>query len=86
MEQTYTPPPIDGYRKLTQREVDLINEIKRKGSECGGLCAQLKALSTTPIDDEGKIKLDGRWVSIGTTHLQEGFMALVRAVDQPTNF
>lgn len=30
-ESTYTPPPISGYRKLTQTEVDLINDIKDSG-------------------------------------------------------
>lgn len=77
---------IKGYRDLSQEEIDLMNEIKKKAEECGGLCAMLTSLSVTPVDDAGKVKLDGRWVSIGTTHLQEGFMALVRSVAQPTTF
>jgi hypothetical protein len=28
----------------------------------------------------------GRWASIGLTHLQEGLMALTRAVTQPSSF
>ena len=30
--------------------------------------------------------LDQRWVSVGCTDLQTGFMALVRGVAQPTTF
>lgn len=29
---------------------------------------------------------DQRWVSIGATHLQEGFMAVMRAIAKPTTF
>lgn len=72
----YTPPPVTGYRKLSQAEVDLMNEIKAKGDEMGALIDKLRA---TP-------GLDGRWVAIGATNIQTGVMALVRAVAQPTNF
>lgn len=81
-EQTYTPPPVTGYRKLTQTEVDLMNEIKAKGDAMGEMVAKLKAI--TPHQAPNGI--DQRWVSIGATRLQEGVMALVRAVAQPTNF
>ncbi|MFT4064251.1 hypothetical protein [Paraburkholderia sp.] len=67
---------IKGYRDLSQAEIDLMNEIKAKAAECGELVAKLRAA-------EG---LDQRWVSIGTTDLQTGFMALVRGVAQPTTF
>ena len=30
--------------------------------------------------------LDKRWVAIGTTNLQQGFMALTRSIAQPTTF
>lgn len=77
---------ITGYRELDQIEIDLTNEIKAKAAEVGNLCAKLNALSASPgaIIEHGA--LDGRWVAIGRTHLQEGFMALTRAVAQPTTF
>lgn len=67
---------ITGYRDLSESEIALMNEIKVKAAECGDLIARLKNTSG----------LDQRWVSIGTTDLQTGFMALVRSVAQPTTF
>lgn len=29
---------------------------------------------------------DKRWVSIGATHLQQGFMAVIRGIAKPTTF
>lgn len=67
---------ITGYRDLSQGEIDLMNEIKAQG-------VQLEALVQKLINDGSS---DARWVSIGKTHLQQGFMALVRSVAKPTTF
>lgn len=67
---------ISGYRELGQAEIDLMNEIKAVGPT---LEALLDKLYSRP-------DLDHRWVAIGKTHLQEGLMALTRAVAQPTFF
>jgi hypothetical protein len=67
---------IKGYRELDQAEIDLMNEIKSKGAELGVLVERLKAQGST----------DMRWVAIGQTNLQQGLMALTRAVAQPTFF
>lgn len=75
-EPIYTPPPVTGYRKLSQGEVDLMNEIKAKGDDLGELVAQMR----------GAVALDQRAVSIGATEIQTGIMWLVRAVAKPTNF
>lgn len=75
-EPVHTPPPVTGYRKLTQEEVDLMNAVKAKGDEIGALIYELRA----------NANLDQRWVSIGSTQIQLGLMALVRAVAKPTNF
>ena len=68
---------IKGYRELSEQEIALMNEIKQKASEVGELVDKLHSAGTM---------LDQRWVSIGTTDLQTGMMALVRAVAQPTTF
>jgi hypothetical protein len=68
---------IKGYRDLSQDEIDLMNEIKAKGEELGALCDRLN--SAHPA-------CDGHWVAIGKTHLQQGIMALVRAVARPQSF
>lgn len=68
---------ISGYRDLSQGEIDLMNEIKQKATEVGILCDKLK------LPD---YFADQRWVAIGTTDLQKGFMSLVRAIAKPTTF
>jgi len=79
---------IAGYRALSTDEVSLINEIKAKGDSLGVLIQLLRNYNRN--EDGGVIsrrnELDSRWISIGETHLQQGLMALVRAVAQPTNF
>jgi hypothetical protein len=60
----------------SQAELDFINFIKAKGEVLGSLCA---AMASEPSTDK-------RWLAIGKTHLQQGIMALVRAVAKPTTF
>lgn len=71
---------IAGYRDLSQQEIDLMNQIKTHGESCRALIAQLREMPA------GGIEADRRWLSIGETHLQQGFMALTRAVAKPTTF
>lgn len=67
---------IAGYRELSPEEIALMNRVKEKGGELGKLIGEL----------EGMPKLDQRWVAIARTRLQEGIMAAVRAIAQPTTF
>lgn len=67
---------ITGYRELTSDEIDTINIIKELGAQIETQTDSLAAMS----------EVDQRWVSIGRTHLQQGLMALTRAVAKPTNF
>lgn len=64
---------ISGYRELRQLDVDAINHIKDVERQVGELWSEIK---------EGHYA-DGRWMALAKTHLQEGFMAFVRAVAQP---
>lgn len=82
--EEYTPPPITGYRKLTQAEVDLVNEIKAVGEIVGALMAKLQTsggAAMTATDPEG-----ARWRAVAKTHFQQGFMAASRSVLKPTTF
>lgn len=74
-ERTYTPPPITGYRTLTQAEVDLMNAIKQIGNHLGELIAGME------VKD-----VDKRWLAIAKTDLQKGIMFLVRSVAKPESF
>ena len=67
---------IKGYRDLSAEEIAAMNEVKALGEQVGALVAKLR----------GQPGLDQRWVSVGATDLQTGFMALVRSVAQPTTF
>lgn len=67
---------IKGYRDLNEYEIEMMNYIKQVAATVGQLVDELRDADDT----------DQRWVSIGTTDLQKGFMALVRSVAKPTGF
>jgi len=69
-------PTIIGYRDLTKFEIELINAIKQTGISLDNLIKELRA----------NPDFDQRWVSIGTTDIQTGLMALVRAIARPESF
>jgi len=80
---------ITGYRELTDAEVALMNEAKELAERCGAFIKKLgKASYPTNCGDGSHIYTcaDQRWVNIGQTHLQQGFMALTRSVAKPTTF
>lgn len=61
---------------MTQHEIDLMNRIKKVGEDVGALVKDLEAVRL----------LDQRFIAIGKTQIQLGFMALGRGVAQPTTF
>lgn len=67
---------ITGYRELEQHEIDAMNVVKEVAKQVGELFEKLESTSG----------LDQRWIAIGKTNLQQGFMALTRAIAQPTTF
>lgn len=73
---TFIQPKITGYRQLTPEEAALMNEGKALATQCGAFIEKLRSLQG----------LDQRWVSIGATDLQRGFMAVTRGIAQPTTF
>lgn len=67
---------IKGYRDLTQNEIDVMNSIK-------AIAEQVKEITDGVSNIEG---VDKRWLNIGITDLQKGFMAVTRSVARPTTF
>ena len=67
---------INGYRDLSQNEINMMNKIKSKGQELEILIDELCKTDN----------IDLRWVNIGKTNLQQGLMALVRSVAKPSTF
>lgn len=86
---------IVDYRDLSQAEIDLMNEGKALAEQCGEFIKKLRRY--VPENMEGPVggdsvafapgaTLDQRWISIGCTHLQEGWMAVTRGITKPTTF
>lgn len=67
---------IKGYRDLTPEEIASMNEGKALAEQVGEWIAKLRANPS----------VDQRWVSIGATELQQGFMAAIRSIAKPTTF
>ena len=88
-ETTLIQPAIKGYRQLSEAEAALMNEGKELAARCGDYIAKLRAYvpsSETPSPSTPGATLDQRWISIGATDLQRGFMAVIRGIAQPTTF
>ena len=62
---------VNGYRELNQTEIDDIAKIKKLGDFIETVVDQLP-------DD-----VDKHWIAIGKTHLQQGLMAITRAIAKP---
>lgn len=79
----FIQPKITGYRQLSEGEVALMNEGKALAEQCGAYIAKLRDPKT---GGDALVVLDQRWISIGATDLQRGFMAVIRGIAQPTTF
>lgn len=86
---------ITGYRELTAAEIALMNEIKEHAERTLALARMVEAhlrgqLRAASENFDENLRIDaaqpGRWIAIAKTDLQTGFMALTRAVAQPTTF
>lgn len=67
-------PPIAGYQDISAAKLDVVNSIKW-GEE-----AVLRGFDVLEKSPE----VDKRWMALARTHIQQGYMAAVRAVMQPT--
>lgn len=92
--ETMLQPKITGYRQLSKGEVDLMNEGKALAEQCGAYIAKLRkhgdsaraTVGAGGVDAAGLPLLDQRWISIGSTDLQRGFMSVIRGIAQPSTF
>jgi len=73
---------VKGYRQLSEYEQEAINKIKEAAEQVGRFIEHVREM---PPTDEGRTP-SPRWLGIAEDHLQLGFMALVRAIAQPTSF
>ena len=88
--ETFTQPKITGYRQLSEAEVALMNEGKALAEQCGAYVAKLRMHRDVGRNagafDLLEPPLDQRWISVGATDLQRGFMCVIRGIAQPTTF
>lgn len=86
---------IKTYRELTQEEIDLMNECKileaqfhklhRKITErVENQCEQASHSACSKEYDRLSDATPLRWLSISKTNVEQGFMALVRSIAQPS--
>jgi hypothetical protein len=67
--------PVAGYKPQSEEKVALVNENKALEEQ---ILRQMDRLASLPAGT-----VDPRWFSIGRTQIEQGFMALNRAVFQP---
>lgn len=65
--------PVHGYSAQTEDKVALVN--KNKAAE-ELLLRELDAMKADP-------EIDQRWLAVGRTHIEQGFMTINRAVFRP---
>jgi hypothetical protein len=66
--------PVSGYRPQSDERVQLVNQNKQAEEACLQI-----------LDNLGRLDyIDKRWLAIGRTELEKAFMAINRAVFQPT--
>jgi hypothetical protein len=63
--------PVAGYRPQSTTAVDLVNANKQLEEQCLRMLDSLVG------------KVDPRWLAIGRTQIEQGWMAVNRAVFQP---
>ena len=74
---------IKGYRDLAAEEIALMNEGKDLAQKVGAFIEKLEAAEFAQTSDQTP---DKRWLAIGKTDLQKGFMAVIRSIAKPTTF
>lgn len=73
MPETHDGLPVEGYRPQPFDNIERVNTNKRAEEEI------LRILDGLKQDQS----VDQRWLAIGRTHLEEGFMAVNRSIFRP---
>ncbi|MCW0274091.1 MULTISPECIES: hypothetical protein [Klebsiella] len=74
---------IKGYRDLSAEEIALMNEGKELAEKVDAFVEKLERAKFA----KNSLQLpDNRWLAIGKTDLQKGFMAVIRSIAKPTTF
>ena len=89
-------PKVTGYRDLNDADVALINTCKSKANDLDSFICALENRPATPPRTYGTLEgarpepgegsIDPRELALARTHLQDGFIHLVKAIAQPRSF
>ena len=85
---------IKGYRELSQKEIDLMNEIKALGEQLEEITAKVDFHIFDQRNNDEEVEEEYRldsanpemWAHEAKKSLKQGLMFLTRAVVQPTTF
>lgn len=69
----HAPLPVSGYSTQSDENVSLVNNNKRREEK---ILRVLDEMATMP-------DIDKRWLAIGRTQIEQGFMAVNRSVFRP---
>jgi len=88
--------PITGYRQLSEAEIDLMNKVKAHAEATHALIKEVHSLNSLrfggiadhppTVADAEKTGESSRWCALAKSQLQQGYMALNRAIALPTTF
>lgn len=73
MPEMHATLPVHGYSPQSTEMVDLVNANKLTEENILALLDELERLPT----------IDKRWLAIGRTHIEQGWMAVNRAIFKP---
>jgi hypothetical protein len=74
MSEKHEGLPVAGYTPQSTAKVDLVNDNKRLEEEC------LRAFDSLAMSPE----VDKRWLAIGRTAIENGWMAVNRSIFKPS--
>ena len=79
-DRTHTGLPVAGYQKQSETAVTLVNTNKFKEEK---ILRDIDALLNGQTPDGESFQADPRWLAIARTNIEQGFMALNRAIFKP---
>lgn len=79
-QRTHDGLPVAGYKPQNQKAVDEVN-INKRLEEL--VLRRLDDLKTGINTGQTPLEVDGRWLSVGRTHIEQAFMAINRAIFKP---
>jgi hypothetical protein len=79
MEQK-EPLPVLGYTSQTDNKIAMVNANKVLEEQ---ILRRIEEIGDRVFSEDGSDGNDYRWILIAQTHIEQGFMALNRAIFQP---